>query len=343
MKRLLNTLYINTPNRYLSLDGENVVVLEKDKEVGRFPLHNLEGIVTFGYTGASPALMGACVNRNIDLSFMSGHGRFLARVTGEVKGNVTLRKQQYKISEESESSLKISKNFIIGKVYNSKWVIERVKRENALRIDTKKFEMKSKFLTSSLTNIRFCVDESQLRGFEGEAASVYFSVFDDMILQQKESFVFNGRNKRPPLDNVNALLSFSYSLLAGMCISALEAVGLDPYVGFMHKDHPGRASLALDLMEEFRSILSDRFVLNLINKKMIHWQGFVKKENGAVIMLDDTRKVFLSAWQNKKQEIINHPFLNDKIEWGMLPYVQALLLARYIRGDLDEYPVFMWK
>ena len=283
MKRLLNTLYVTSGNKYLSLDGENVVVLEEQQEIGRIPLHNLQAIITFGYTGASPALMGACTQRNIDLSFMSGNGRFLARVIGEVKGNVTLRK------------------------------------------------------------IRVCEKADELLGLEGEAASVYFSVFDDLILQQKEDFYFNGRNKRPPLDNVNAMLSFGYSLLAGMCGGALEAVGLDPYVGFFHTDRPGRMSLALDLMEEFRSVMVDRFVLTLINKKIMKEKYFIKKENGAVIMTDDGRKAFLSAWQNKKQEMIKHPFLDEKIEWGMAPYVQAMLLTRYLRGDLDEYPPFFWK
>lgn len=343
MKRLLNTLYVTSGNRYLSLDGENVVVSEEQKEIGRIPLHNLQAIVTFGYTGASPALMGACATRNIDLSFMSGNGRFLARVTGEVKGNVMLRKQQYRISEDEQKSIQIARNFILGKVYNARWVLERASRDYALRLDVEQIKRKSAFLAQSLGNIRKCERADMLLGLEGEAASVYFSVFNELILQQKENFYFNGRNKRPPLDNVNAMLSFSYSLLAGMCGSALEAVGLDPYVGFFHTDRPGRISLALDIMEEFRSIMADRFVLTLINKRIIKHEYFIKKENGAVILNDEGRKIFLSAWQSKKQEVIKHPFLDEKIEWGMVPYVQSLLLARYLRGDLDEYPPFFWK
>ena len=343
MKRLLNTLYVTSNNRYLSLDGENVVVLEEQKEIGRVPLHNLESIVTFGYTGASPALMGTCAKKNIDLCFMSGNGRFLARVSGEVRGTVLLRKQQYKISGDKEQSLCIARNFITGKIYNSRWVLERASRDYSLRLDSILLKKKSSMLADSLHAVRKCKDASELLGIEGEAASLYFSVFDDLILQQKEDFYFKGRNKRPPLDRVNAMLSFTYSLLAGMCGSALESVGLDPYVGFMHTDRPGRMSLALDLMEEFRSVMADRFVLTLINKRIVKKEGFIQKENGAVVLDDETRKAFLSAWQAKKQETIKHPFLEEKIEWGMAPYVQALLLARYIRGDLDEYPPFFWK
>ena len=343
MKRLLNTLYIMSNNRYLSLDGENVVILEEQKEIGRIPLHNLQSIITFGYTGASPALMGACAQRNIDVSFMSGNGRFLARVSGEVKGNVTLRKQQYRISEDRNQSIRIARNFIVGKVYNARWVLERAARDYPMRLDADKLKEKSSILYRSLENIRNCDNAASLLGLEGEAASVYFSVFDELILQQKEDFVFQGRNKRPPLDNVNAMLSFAYTLLAGMCGAALEGVGLDPYVGFYHTDRPGRMSLALDLMEELRSVMADRFVLTLINKKVIKNNYFHKKENGAVILDEEGRKVVLSAWQSKKQDTIKHPFLDEKIEWGMVPHVQAMLLARFLRGDLDEYPPFLWK
>lgn len=343
MKRLLNTLYVTSTNRYLSLDGENVVILEEQQEIGRVPLHNLEGIVTFGYTGASPAIMGACAKRNIDLSFMSGNGRFLARVSGEVRGNVTLRKEQYRISEQKKESMKIARNFITGKVYNAKWVLERAARDYPLRLDAKKLKEKSAFMSENLKSIRECEMAETLLGLEGESASLYFSVFDELILQQKEEFFFNGRNKRPPLDNVNAMLSFAYTLLTGMCASALEAVGLDPYVGFFHTDRPGRVSLALDLMEELRSVMADRFVLTLINKKIIDASGFARKESGAVIMEDETRKQFLTHWQNKKKEAITHPFLAEKIEWGLVPFAQAMLLARYIRGDIDEYPPFLWK
>ena len=308
MKRLLNTLYVTSGNKYLSLDGENVVVLEEQQEIGRIPLHNLQAIITFGYTGASPALMGACAQKNIDLSFMSGNGRFLARVTGEVKGNVTLRKQQYRISDNKEESVKIARNFILGKVYNTRWVLERAARDYPMRLDAELLKKKSAFLAQSMGKIRTCENADELLGLEGEAASVYFSVFDDLILQQKDDFYFQGRNKRPPLDNVNAMLSFGYSLLAGMCGGALEAVGLDPYVGFFHTDRPGRMSLALDLMEEFRSVMVDRFVLTLINRKIMKEKYFIKKENGSVIMTDEGRKIFYHPGKRKNRKPLNIHF-----------------------------------
>lgn len=343
MRKLLNTLYIMSPNRYLSLDGENIVVLEDKEQVGRVPLHNLESIITMGYTGASPALMAACAEKGIGLCFADQQGKFLARVIGEVRGNVVLRKTQYSFSEKKDESIKIAKGFMIGKIYNSRWCLERVVRDHELRVDADRIKKVSGMLQNSLTAVQECGNMDSLRGIEGEAASLYFSVFDEMILQQKEDFYFKVRNKRPPLDNVNALLSFVYTLLANMCTSALELVGLDPYVGFMHSDRPGRASLALDLMEELRSVLADKFVLSLINKRMVNEKGFTRKENGAVIMDDDTRKVVLSAWQSRKKETLKHPFINEKVEWGVIPYVQALLLARYLRGDIDGYPPFMWK
>ena len=222
-------------------------------------------------------------------------------------------------------------------------VIERAIRDYPLRLDTQKLKQKSQYLSNSLKMIGKVRGLDNLRGIEGEAASVYFSVFDDLILQQKDKFIFTTRNKRPPLDYVNAMLSFSYTLLTGMCVSGLETVGLDPYVGFMHRDRPGRASLALDLVEEFRAVYADRFVLTMINKKIIDESDFITKENGSVIMTDGARKEFLKHWQNKKQEVIKHPFLDEKVEWGLVPYTQAMLLARYIRNDLDEYPPFLWK
>jgi len=343
MRKLLNTLYVTSPNTYLSLDGENIVVLKEDIEALRIPLHNLESIVAFGYTGASPALMGACAKRNIALSFMTQSGKFLARIVGEVRGNVTLRKSQYRLSDSEDESNKIAKNFILGKIFNARWVIERATRDYAMRLDVDKLKGVSNTLADSLKSVKQSENLEQLRGYEGEAASQYFSVFDDLILQQKENFYFHIRNKRPPLDNVNSMLSFVYTLLAHDVAAALETVGLDPYVGFLHRDRPGRISLALDIMEELRSVYADRFVISLINKREVSADGFTKKENGAVIMDDDTRKIILKSWQNKKQEMITHPFLQEKLEWGLVPYAQSMLLARFIRGDLDGYPPFMWK
>lgn len=343
MKKFLNTLFITSPDVYLSLDGENIVVKRESEIVGRYPLHNLEAICTFGYSGASPALMGSCAKRDISMTFMTQNGKFLARVIGESRGNVVLRKEQYRISDDEKRSAMISKNFILGKIYNSKWILERATRDYPLRVDVPKIKSITSTLTESMKAIRVVEDLDILRGLEGNAAAQYNSVFDDLILQQKEHFYFLNRNKRPPLDNVNALLSFSYTLLANDMKSALESVGLDAYVGFLHRDRPGRASLALDVMEELRGVYADRFVLSLINKKIVNDKGFTQKENGAVIMSDETRKKVLMAWQERKQDKILHPYLNEKIPWGLVPYTQALLLARYIRGDLDEYPPFFWK
>lgn len=325
------------------MDGENVVVFQGDNALGRFPLHNLEGIVVFGHMGASPALMGACASRNISLCFLTPYGKFLARVVGKEYGNVTLRKTQYTASENEDRSTEIAKSFLFGKIYNSRWVIERAIRDYPLRLDVARLKTASNYLKNSAYEIMNGSNLCQLRGIEGEAASIYFGVFDELILQQKDKFFFDTRNRRPPLDNVNALLSFVYTLLANQSAAALTSVGLDSYVGFLHRDRPGRISLALDLLEEFRSVYADRFVLSIINKKIITSDGFEKKENGAVVMTDDTRKEVLSAWQNKKQETITHPFLQEKVAWGLVPYIQALLLARYLRGDIDAYPPFLWK
>lgn len=343
MKKMLNTLYVTSEDSYLALDGENIVVLDKEREIGRVPLHNLEGIVSFGYRGTSPALMGACADRNISLCYVSPGGKFLARVTGSIKGNVVLREKQYRTSLDEFDSLEIAKNCIIGKVYNARWVLERSIRDHSMQIDTEKVKHAALLLKDAALRIRNCESKDSLRGYEGEAASVYFSVFDELILQQKKDFAFSGRNKRPPTDNVNAMLSFVYTLLTNNIAAALETVGLDPYVGVLHTQRPGRVSLALDLIEELRPVLADRFVLSMINKKIVQPKDFLKKENGAVLMKDDARKRFLTEWQNRKKEMLTHPYLQEKIEWGMVPYVQAMLLARYLRGDLDAYPPFLWK
>lgn len=343
MKKLLNTLFITQPDVYLSLDGDNIVLLKEREKLGRLPLHNLESIVTFGYTGASPALMGYCAERNISIVFLKRNGRFLARVIGKSRGNVVLRKKQYRVSEKEDISAEIARNFIVGKIYNNKWIIERMTRDYPLRVDVAQFKDISQHLSSIILEVRNCDNLEILRGWEGQAAISYNKLFNQMILQQKEDFYFNMRSRRPPLDNVNAMLSFAYTLLANDMASALESVGLDAYVGFLHRDRPGRVSLALDVMEELRGVFADRFVLSLINKKIINKEDFLKKENGSVVMVDDARRRFLAAWQNKKQESITHPYLGEKITWGLVPYVQALLLARYLRNDLDEYPPFLWK
>ncbi len=343
MKKLLNSLFVTQPDVYLSLDGDNIVLQKEQEKLGRVPLHNLESVVSFGYTGASPALMGYCAERNISLVFLTMNGRFLARVIGESRGNVVLRKKQYRVSEDEMQSAHIARNFIVGKIYNQKWMIERATRDYPLRVDVEKFKEVSQQLSAIILEVRACEDLERLRGLEGQAAISYNKLLDQMILQQKEDFYFHIRSRRPPLDNVNAMLSFAYTLLANDVASALEGVGLDAYVGFLHRDRPGRASLALDVMEELRGVYADKFVLTLINKRMVSKDDFLKKENGAVIMKDEARRSFLSEWQNKKQEKITHPYLGEKISWGLLPHVQSLLLARYLRGDLDEYPPFLWK
>ena len=287
--------------------------------------------------------MGACAERNISLCYLSPQGKFLARVSGKIKGNVILREQQYKSFLDDGKSLEVAKNCIIGKIYNARWVLERATRDHGLQVNVEELKRSSEKLKHSLAQVSDCQSKERLRGIEGEAAQIYFGVFDELILQQKQDFSFNGRTRRPPLDNVNALLSFVYTLLTNTITSALETVGLDPYVGCLHTERPGRVSLSLDLIEELRPVLADRFVLSLINKKIVTKKGFEKKENGAVLMDDKTRRSLLTEWQNKKKETLTHPFLKEKVEWGMVPYVQAMLLARYLRGDLDGYPPFLWK
>nr|WP_297708488.1 type I-C CRISPR-associated endonuclease Cas1c [uncultured Butyrivibrio sp.] len=343
MRQLLNTLFITREEAYASLDGENIVITEKKEEIGRFPLHILEEIYLFSYSGASPALMGKCAEKGINLVFLSPRGKFLCRVSGESKGNVLLRRKQYKFADSDEQCVDIARNFIFGKISNCRQTINRTKRDHENRIDKPKFDDISEKLRESMKSVIDVKSLDELRGIEGAAAAMYYSVFDEMILQQKESFHYEGRSRRPPLDNLNALLSFVYVLLASSCAHALEMVGLDSYVGFMHKDRSGRRSLSLDLMEELRPCMADRFVITLINNRMVSESDFIHQEDGAVLLTDEGRKKVSREWQEKKKVIIEHPFINEKIEWGLVPYVQALLLSRFLRGDLDGYPPFLWK
>ena len=343
MKKLLNTLYVMREDSYLKLEGENVLVQQGDQIAARFPLHTLENIVSFSYAGATPQLMGACVQRDIGLSFFTPNGRFLAGAIGEERGNVLLRKKQYRVSDDESASCLIARNMVLGKVYNSRAVIERALRDHPQRVDIPRLRTASSALSEALPIIEGEKDLDTLRGVEGKAAYCYFSVFDELILQGREAFAFDGRTRRPPRDPVNAMLSFAYALLAKDCAAALSAVGLDPYVGFMHRDRPGRQSLALDLMEEMRSVRADRFVLTLINNRVMQPKHFIMKENDTCLMEDDGRKVFLKAWQERKVETLMHPFLKEQIPWGLLPHTQALLLARTLRGDYDAYPPFLWK
>lgn len=343
MRKFGNTLYVLSEDAYLTLDGENVVVSRSRTEVGRAALHTLEAILCFSYSGASPALMGKCAAMGVDLCFFSPQGRFLARTVGEERGNVLLRQTQYRISESETASCSYARYFVLGKVYNARWVLERATRDHPQRVSVEKLKRTSTQLAAALPVIEGCEDADQLLGLEGEAAQRYFDCFNDLILQQNEDFVFTSRSRRPPLDRVNALLSFAYALLASDCAAALQSVGLDPYVGFLHRPRPGRRSLALDLMEELRAVYADRFVLSCINQKVLTAKHFEKQENGAILLTDNGRKAFLNAWQTKKKETLTHPFLREKIPWGLVPYVQALLLARTLRGDLEVYPPFFWK
>ena len=343
MRKLLNMLFVISEDAYLSLDGENVVISREKQEVGRCPLHTLNGIVAFTYAGASPALMGACAKRGISLSFCTPNGRFLARITGEANGNVLLRRTQYRVADNREASCQIARNMIYGKLYNARWSLERTKRDHALRVDAERLQGAIDRLKALAPVVLEETNLDTLRGQEGTGAQAYFDVFDDLILQNKTSFFFRERNRRPPLDNVNALLSFAYSLLSHDCAAALERVGLDSYVGFLHRDRPGRSSLALDLMEELRPCMADRFVLSLINTRVVQPVDFEKTESGAVVLTDTGRKKVLSGWQERKREAMTHPYLKEKMAWGLVPYVQALLLTRYLREDLDGYPPFLWK
>lgn len=343
MKQLLNTLFVLSENSYLSLQDGNVVVNAEDGTRQMLPLLGLENIFCFSYKGASPALAGECASRGIGLTFLTPTGKFLARVSGRSQGNVLLRKMQYRISDSTAESCLAARCFIFGKLYNSRWCLERTLRDHAMRVDTQALKNASQFLLETSRQVLDVTNLDTLRGLEGEAATRYFGVFDQMILNQKAQFSFTGRSRRPPLDKVNAMLSFGYRLLASDCAAALESVGLDSYVGFMHRDRPGRESLALDLMEELRSILVDRLVITMINLRQINAKQFDESENGAVLLNDSGRRAFLQAWQAHKREGIKHPYLQEKIQWGLVPYVQALLLARYLRGDLDAYPPFLWK
>lgn len=342
MKHLGNVLYVTTPEAYLSLDGENVVIKKDENASVRLPLHNLEHIVCFGYLGASPALMGACAERNVGLCFLSPNGRFLARVSGRVRGNVLLRKKQYQVSEESGAVIPIAASFLLGKIANCRKVIERALRDHAMLVDLQALSQASAFLKETLHAIPRCRNLGELLAFEGSAAKIYFGVFDQLILHQREDFAFTERSRRPPLDNMNSLLSFLYTLLTNDAASALEAVGLDPYVGFLHQDRPGRPSLALDLVEELRPVFADRLALSLVNLRQVSGKGFTRKESGGILMDDETRKKVLTAWQDRKKEEILHPFLKERIPFGLIPHVQAMLLARHLRGDLDAYPPFFW-
>lgn len=343
MKKLLNTLFITTPGAYLNKDGETVVVSVGKEIKLRVPIHMVAGIVCFGQVMMSPPLMGFCGERGVVVSFLSEHGRFLARVQGKVSGNVLLRREQYRRADDPATSTEIARSIVIAKIANCRTVLQRALRDRPESPGASQLNGTVGHLTALIEAVKTESSLDAVRGREGDAARVYFEVFDYLITAQKEDFVFRLRSRRPPLDNMNALLSFLYTLLAHDVSAALESAGLDPAVGFLHRDRPGRPGLALDLMEEFRPFFADRLALTLVNLRQVQGKGFRRMESGAVQMNDETRKQLLVAYQTRKQEEILHPFLNERVAIGLLFFVQALLMARYLRGDLDGYPPFFWK
>ena len=340
MRKLLNTLYVTTPESYLSKDGMNVVISVNQQEVFRIPIINIEAIVTFGYMGASPGLMKLCTDNNVALTFLSPHGRFVSRIQGQTRGNVLLRKSQYRLADDQTWSLHLAQLMVAGKIQNYRNVLRRYLRDYG---ENSEVLAAANALDIQKRDALRTRDRAELMGTEGLAANQYFAAFPHLILQQKADFPFNGRNRRPPKDATNAMLSLAYTLLANDTAAALETVGLDPYVGFFHTLRPGRTSLALDVMEELRSYLGDRFVLSLINRKQVAADDFLYQGEKGVVLTDKGRRTFLTAWQNRKKEEIIHPYLKEKMPVGLLPYVQAMLLARYVRNDIDDYPVFLFK
>lgn len=335
MKKLLNTLYITRPECYLHKERETVVIKQGDNKLGQFPMLALQNILCFGQVSVSPGLMAACLESGVGLSFFTEFGKFQAQVVGMPKGNVLLRRTQYRWADDEEKSVSVARLMIAAKVGNCRAVLMREQRNHGA---SDALAHAAEKMAALLENIRHARNVPQLMGLEGEAASVYFGVFNSLL--RSYGFEFSGRVRRPPGDPVNALLSFAYVLLASECASALAGVGLDPYVGFLHQDRPGRKSLALDLMEELRAPLADRFVLTLINRGQMKLDDFVTEASGAVRLKDDARKAFLTAYQERKKESLKHPYLEESIELGLLPHAQALLLARHLRGDMQYYTPF---
>jgi CRISPR-associated protein Cas1 len=343
MRKLLNTLYVSSQGSYLLKEGETVVVEREKQKVLQLPIHTIGGIVCFGNVLCSPFLLGFCAERDVAVSFLSEHGRFLAAVRGPVSGNVLVRRQQYRMADDENTTRGIAANVVTGKLANCRVVMNRVIRDHAAKVNTGALRESSEQIGKIIERIKGTAGTDEVRGFEGQAAAEYFKVFNHLIVDQKEDFIFTERNRRPPLDEVNALLSFMYTLLAHDVRSALETVGLDPAVGFLHRDRPGRPGLALDIMEEFRPVIADRLVLSLINRRQLGKKGFTKAAGGAVIMDDATRKTVLTEYQNRKQDEVYHPYIEETVPIGLLFFIQANLLARYIRGNIDGYPPFFWR
>jgi CRISP-associated protein Cas1 len=343
MKQLLNTLYVVSQGAYIGKESETVVVRVEREVRLQLPILALGSIVCFGQVSCSPALMHFCSERGVAISFLSEHGRFLAKVVGPVHGNVLLRRQQYRRADDDSGTKAIAVPIIAAKVMNGRTSILRALRDRPDAGGAEELKRASGLLSALIAQLPACDSLDSARGIEGASARAYFSVMEEMIVQQKDAFFFKERSRRPPLDNVNALLSFVYTLVMHDVVAALECVGLDPAVGFLHRDRPGRPSLALDLMEELRTWLADRFVLSLINLRQLSAADFRVMETGAVVLTDEGRTTLLTAYQKRKQEELLHPFLEEKVTVGLIPHVQAQLLARHLRGDLDAYPPFVWK
>ena len=346
MKRHLNSLYVTSQRSYLSKEGETVLVRVGDERVLKIPIHTLEAIVCFGNVLCSPFLLGLCGERGVHVSFLTEHGRFLARVEGPISGNVLLRREQYRQADDDEASTQIARNIVIAKLANCRTVVRRALRDHAATEGACRLQQTERALTRHLREAQQAANVDRLRGLEGGAGREYFGCFEALVVQQREAFPFGGRSRRPPLDPVNALLSFLYTLLVHDVTAALAAAGLDPQVGFLHRDRPGRPSLALDLldlMEELRPFLADRLTLSLINRQQIQTTDFATQESGAVFLTAAGRKKVLVAYQKRKDDVVTHPYLGEKTTLGLLPHLQALLFARYLRGDLDGYPAFVTK
>jgi CRISPR-associated protein Cas1 len=343
MKKHDNTLYVTTQGAYLAREGETVLVRVEKQTKLRVPIHNLGAIVCFGNVGCSPFLMGLCGQHGISIAFLSERGYFLARSLGRQTGNVLLRRAQHRATADPAKAADIARTIISAKIANARTVLLRARRDHPDRVLASPVHAAIDRLAAILIDLQRPMPLEQVRGAEGEAARYYFAAVDALILQQKEAFFFRERSRRPPRDNMNALLSFLYVLLTNDVVSACESVGLDPQMGFLHGDRSGRASLALDLVEELRPMVADRLALSLINRQQIDAKGFRQQETGGVEMDDATRKSVLVAYQKRKDEEILHPFLKEKVTLGILPHVQARLLARWLRSELDGYPPFFWK
>jgi CRISPR-associated protein Cas1 len=346
MRRHLNTIYVNSEDAWVRKDGANIVVEVDGTERGRVPIHMIGGLICFGRAGASPAVLAACAEAGVAVSLLTPNGKFIARVEGPRTGNVLLRRAQYRLADNSLQAAAIVRGIVAAKAANQRTVLRRALRDHgtsmamAVRSALEAAEIR---LTDIARRASHGTEIASLRGIEGEAAQVYFSIFDHLILVEDRAFAFTGRSRRPPLDRINALLSFLYAMLGHDCRSALESVGLDPQVGYLHADRPGRASLALDLMEEMRPVLADRLALSLVNRRQLVAKDFILEEGGAVLLTDTARKELLIAYQERKKDELTHPFLGEKITLGLVPHIQAQLLARHLRGDIDGYPAFIWK